>query len=90
MKTKPYRSTFNTHSAKSMVALVIVALLTFSDLAIFARSECDPSTLRRNRTRRHQHSRLPRRHRKRRTRQRFRMINWTRWWRQLRFIRIRC
>jgi len=37
MKTKPYRQTIKSDSAKSRVALLFVALLAFGDLAVFAR-----------------------------------------------------
>jgi Protein of unknown function (DUF3300) len=42
MKTKLHRSIFNKYSAKSLIAVLIVALLVFSNLAVFAQSGQDP------------------------------------------------
>lgn len=44
MKTKLYRSTFNQHSARRLVGILIVGLLTFSNLAVFAQSAHDAQT----------------------------------------------
>jgi hypothetical protein len=39
MKTKNYRTKFHRHPAKSLVAFLIVALLAFGNVAVFARQE---------------------------------------------------
>jgi len=44
MKAKFYRSAVNTHSAGSLVAALFVALLGFSDLAVFAQQEPKPTS----------------------------------------------
>ncbi len=44
MKAKLYRSTFNKHSARSLVALLVVAMFGFSNLAIFAHPKPQPTS----------------------------------------------
>src|SRR6267378_5622534 len=44
MKARFYRSAVNTHSAGSLVAALLVALLGFSDLAVFAQQEPKPTS----------------------------------------------
>jgi len=43
MKAKLYRSTFNKHSARSLVALLVVAMFGFSNLAVFAHPKPQPA-----------------------------------------------
>jgi hypothetical protein len=44
MMTKLYRSTFNKYPARCLAALSFVALLAFSDLAVFAQPELNPTS----------------------------------------------
>ncbi len=45
MKAKFYRSAVNKYSARSLVTALIVALLSFSDLAVFAQQEPKPTSV---------------------------------------------